>query len=149
MGQIHKFLGLTVAVNLRSMTPAEKRKAYLCDITYSTCSEVGFDYLRDNMVTRVEDRVLRELNFALVDEVDSILIDESRTPLIISGSQRQTANLYVNADRFVKRLHEDEDYEIDIKGKNIQLTEEGIQRTQRWSARHGTSGRNDGYCNGE
>ena len=131
MGQIHEFLGLTVAVNLRSMTPAEKRKAYLCDITYSTCSEVGFDYLRDNMVTRVEDRVLRELNFALVDEVDSILIDESRTPLIISGSQRQTANLYVNADRFVKRLHEDEDYEIDIKGKNIQLTEEGIAKAEK------------------
>ena len=131
MGQIHKFLGLTVAVNLRSMTPAEKRKAYLCDITYSTCSEVGFDYLRDNMVTRVEDRVLRELNFALVDEVDSILIDESRTPLIISGSQRQTANLYVNADRFVRRLHEDEDYEIDIKGKNIQLTEEGIAKAEK------------------
>lgn len=131
MGQIHKFLGLTVAVNLRSMTPAEKRKAYLCDITYSTCSEVGFDYLRDNMVTRVEDRVLRELNFALVDEVDSILIDESRTPLIISGSQRQTANLYVNADRFVKRLYEDEDYEIDIKGKNIQLTEEGIAKAEK------------------
>ena len=131
MGQIHKFLGLTVAVNLRSLTPAEKRKAYLCDITYSTCSEVGFDYLRDNMVTRVEDRVLRELNFALVDEVDSILIDESRTPLIISGSQRQTANLYVNADRFVKRLHEDEDYEIDIKGKNIQLTEEGIAKAEK------------------
>lgn len=131
MGQIHKFLGLTVAVNLRSMTPAEKRKAYLCDITYSTCSEVGFDYLRDNMVTRVEDRVLRELNFALVDEVDSILIDESRTPLIISGSQRQTANLYVNADRFVKRLHEDEDYEIDIKGKNIQLSEEGIAKAEK------------------
>ena len=131
MGQIHKFLGLTVAVNLRSITPAEKRKAYLCDITYSTCSEVGFDYLRDNMVTRVEDRVLRELNFALVDEVDSILIDESRTPLIISGSQRQTANLYVNADRFVKRLHEDEDYEIDIKGKNIQLTEEGIAKAEK------------------
>ena len=131
MGQIHKFLGLTVAVNLRSMTAAEKRKAYLCDITYSTCSEVGFDYLRDNMVTRVEDRVLRELNFALVDEVDSILIDESRTPLIISGSQRQTANLYVNADKFVKRLHEDEDYEIDIKGKNIQLTEEGIAKAEK------------------
>ena len=131
MGQIHKFLGLTVAVNLRSMTAAEKRKAYLCDITYSTCSEVGFDYLRDNMVTRVEDRILRELNFALVDEVDSILIDESRTPLIISGSQRQTANLYVNADRFVKRLHEDEDYEIDIKGKNIQLTEEGIAKAEK------------------
>ena len=131
MGQIHRFLGLTVGVNLRSMTAAEKRKAYLCDITYSTCSEVGFDYLRDNMVTRIEDRVLRELNFALVDEVDSILIDESRTPLIISGSTRQTANLYVNADRFVKKLHEEEDYEIDVKGKNIQLTEEGIRKAEK------------------
>ena len=131
MGKIHEFLGLTVGVNLRSMTPFEKRKAYLCDITYSTCSEVGFDYLRDNMVTRVEDRVLRELNFALVDEVDSILIDESRTPLIISGSTRQTANLYTSADRFVKKLNENEDYEIDIKGKNIQLTEEGIKKAEK------------------
>ena len=131
MGQIHRYLGLTVGVNLRSMTAAEKRKAYQCDITYSTCSEVGFDYLRDNMVTRIEDRVLRELNFALVDEVDSILIDESRTPLIISGSTRQTANLYVNADRFVKKLHEEDDYEIDVKGKNIQLTEEGIRKAEK------------------
>ena len=132
MGQIHRFLGLTVGVNLRSMTPFEKRKAYLCDITYSTCSEVGFDYLRDNMVTRVEDRVLRELNFALVDEVDSILIDESRTPLIISGSTRQTANLYVSADRFVRGLKEEEDYQIDIKGKNVQLTEEGIKKAEKY-----------------
>ena len=132
MGQIHRFLGLTVGVNLRSMTPFEKRKAYLCDITYSTCSEVGFDYLRDNMVTRVEDRVLRELNFALVDEVDSILIDESRTPLIISGSTRQTANLYVSADRFVRGLKEEEDYQVDIKGKNVQLTEEGIKKAEKY-----------------
>ena len=132
MGRIHTFLGLTVGVNLRSMTAAEKRKAYLCDITYSTCSEVGFDYLRDNMVTRIEDRVLRDLNFALVDEVDSILIDESRTPLIISGSTRQTANLYVNADKFVKKLSENEDYEIDVKGKNIQLTEEGISKAEKY-----------------
>ena len=131
MGQIHKFLGLTVGVNLRQMTAVEKRQAYLCDITYSTCSEVGFDYLRDNMVTSVNDRVLRELNFALIDEVDSILIDESRTPLIISGSTRQTANLYINADRFVKRLHENEDYEIDIKGNNIQLTENGIAKAEK------------------
>ena len=114
MGAIHRFLGLTVGLNVRAMTPSEKRKAYECDITYTTNSEVGFDYLRDNMVTRVEDRVLRELNFALVDEVDSILIDESRTPLIISGGERQTANLYINADRFVKRLKADEDYEIEI-----------------------------------
>ena len=131
MGKIHRFLGLTVGLNLRSMTPAEKRKAYECDITYTTNSEVGFDYLRDNMVTRVEDRVLRELNFALVDEVDSILIDESRTPLIISGGQKQTANLYINADRFVRRLTNDEDYIIDVKEKNVQLTEKGIAKGEK------------------
>ena len=132
MGAIHRFLGLTVGLNMRALTPSEKRKAYECDITYTTNAEVGFDYLRDNMVTRVEDRVLRELNFALVDEVDSILIDESRTPLIISGGERKTANLYINADRFVKRLKADEDYEIDIKGKNIQLTEEGIHKGEKY-----------------
>ena len=91
MGKIHEFLGLTVGLNKRELTPAQKRKAYECDVTYTTNAEVGFDYLRDNMVTRIEDRVLRELNFALVDEVDSILIDESRTPLIISGGQKKTA----------------------------------------------------------
>ncbi len=131
MGEIHRFLGLTVGLNLRAMTPAQKRQAYECDITYTTNSELGFDYLRDNMVTRVEDRVLRELNFALVDEVDSILIDESRTPLIISGGQRSTANLYLNADRFVKRLHPEEDYVIDIKDKNVQLTEEGVHKGEK------------------
>ena len=132
MGEIHRFLGLTVGLNLRQLTPSEKRKAYECDITYTTNAEVGFDYLRDNMVTRVEDRVLRPLNFALVDEVDSILIDESRTPLIISGGERQTASLYLQADRFVKHLKENEDYEIDIKGKNIQLTEEGVHKGERF-----------------
>ena len=131
MGQIHRFLGLTVGLNLRELTPAQKRKAYECDITYTTNSELGFDYLRDNMVTRIEDRVLRGLNFALVDEVDSILIDESRTPLIISGGERQTANLYINADRFVKRLKRDEEYVIDIKDKNVQLTEEGVRKAEK------------------
>ncbi|MBQ6126103.1 MAG: preprotein translocase subunit SecA, partial [Erysipelotrichaceae bacterium] len=131
MGAIHRFLGLTVGLNLRSMTPAEKRKAYECDITYTTNAEVGFDYLRDNMVTRVEDRVLRTLNFALVDEVDSILIDESRTPLIISGGEKKTANQYINADRFVKRLKKDEDYVIDVKDRNVQLTEEGVHKGER------------------
>lgn len=131
MGQIHRFLGLTVGLNLRQLTPAQKRQAYLCDVTYTTNAEVGFDYLRDNMVTRVEDRVLRPLNCAFVDEVDSILIDESRTPLIISGGERKTANQYLNADRFVKRLKENEDYTIDIKGKNIQLTEEGIAKGEK------------------
>ena len=131
MGQIHRFLGLSVGLNLRSMTPAQKRQAYECDITYTTNSELGFDYLRDNMVTRIEDRVLRELNFALVDEVDSILIDESRTPLIISGGEKATANQYINADRFVKRLHKDEDYVIDVKDRNVQLTEEGVHKGEK------------------
>ena len=132
MGQIHRFLGLTVGLNLRELTPSQKRDAYLCDITYTTNSEVGFDYLRDNMVTRKDDRVLRELNCALVDEVDSILIDESRTPLIISGGQRQTANLYINADKFVKKLTNETDYSIDVKGRTIQLTEEGVHKGEKF-----------------
>ena len=132
MGAIHRFLGLTVGLNKRELTPEQKRAAYECDITYTTNSEVGFDYLRDNMVTRVEDRVLRELNFALVDEVDSILIDESRTPLIISGGEKKTANLYLNADRFVRKIKAEEDYVIDIKGKNIQLTEEGVHKGEQF-----------------
>ena len=131
MGQIHRFLGLTVGLNMRQLTAAQKRAAYECDITYTTNSEVGFDYLRDNMVTRVEDRVLRPLNVAFVDEVDSILIDESRTPLIISGGEKKTANLYLNADRFVKRLKNEEDYTIDIKGQSIQLTEEGVAKAEK------------------
>ena len=131
MGDIHRFLGLTVGLNLRALTPQEKRKAYECDITYTTNSEVGFDYLRDNMVTRIEDRVLRELHFALVDEVDSILIDESRTPLIISGGEKRTANLYINADKFVKRIKKDEDYVIDIKDRNVQLSEEGVHKAEK------------------
>ncbi|MFV0552504.1 MAG: preprotein translocase subunit SecA [Anaerorhabdus sp.] len=131
MGQIHRFLGLTVGLNLRQLTPVQKRAAYLCDITYTTNAEAGFDYLRDNMVTRVEDRVLRPLNFALVDEVDSILIDESRTPLIISGGQKQTANLYIQADHFVKSLKEGEDYEIDVKAKAITLTDEGVAKAEK------------------
>ncbi len=131
MGQIHRWLGLTVGLNLRQLSKAQKRAAYACDITYTTNSELGFDYLRDNMVTRVEDRVQRELNFALVDEVDSILIDESRTPLIISGGQKQTANLYLQADRFVKRLKNNEDYEVDVKSRSVQLTEQGVFKAER------------------
>lgn len=131
MGEIHRYLGLTVGLNLRQLSPTQKRDAYLCDITYTTNAEAGFDYLRDNMVTRVEDRVLRPLHFALVDEVDSILIDESRTPLIISGGQKQTANLYIQADRFVKSLKESEDYEIDVKAKAITLTDEGVQKAEQ------------------
>ena len=130
MGIIHRFLGLTVGLNRQGLNPQQKKQAYSCDITYSTNSEIGFDYLRDNMVTRVEDRVLRGLNFALVDEVDSILIDESRTPLIISGGNKDTANLYLKADQFVKKLNEEEDYAIDIQSKSISLTEEGISKAE-------------------
>ena len=132
MGQIHRFLGLTVGLNLRSLAPVNKRKAYECDITYTTNSELGFDYLRDNMVTKKEDRVLRPLNFALVDEVDSILVDESRTPLIISGGKKETKNLYQRADKFAKSLREEESYVIDIKGKTIQLTEDGIAQAEAY-----------------
>ena len=131
MGEIHRFLGLTVGTNLRQLTATQKREVYLCDITYTTNSEVGFDYLRDNMVTRVEDRVLRPLHFALIDEVDSILIDESRTPLIISGGQREGARLYEQADRFVKKLNEGADYVIDQKSRSVQLTEAGVEKAER------------------
>ena len=141
MGQIHRFLGLTVGLNLRQLSPAQKRAAYNCDITYTTNSELGFDYLRDNMVKNAKDRVQRGLNFALVDEVDSILIDESRPPLIISGGMRQTANLYLQADRFAKSLHEqisegDEvikpgEYEVDVKSRTVQLTEAGVARAEK------------------
>ena len=131
MGQIYRFLGLTVGVNLRQLTKFQKKQAYACDITYTTNSELGFDYLRDNMVTNINDRVLRGLNFALVDEVDSILIDESRTPLIISGGQKQTANLYLQADRFAKKLNKEEDYEIDARSKTVTLTEAGVSKAER------------------
>ncbi|MEG0823245.1 MAG: preprotein translocase subunit SecA [Erysipelotrichaceae bacterium] len=130
MGKIHEFLGLSVSVNKRDLTTFYKRKAYACDITYTTNSELGFDYLRDNMVTKKEERVMRGLNVAIVDEVDSILIDESRTPLIISGGARQTANLYKQADTFAKRLSE-EDYEIDEKTKAIQLSEQGVTTAEK------------------
>ena len=131
MGRIYRWLGLTVGLNIREMSKKEKREAYASDITYTTNSELGFDYLRDNMVTDIHDRVQRGLNFALVDEVDSILIDESRTPLIISGGQKQTANLYLQADRFAKRLKENEDYEIDVRSKTIQLTDKGVNKAEK------------------
>ncbi len=130
MGAIHRFLGLTVDVNIRSKSAAQKRKAYECDVTYTTNAEIGFDYLRDNMVVDVKERVLRNLEYAIVDEVDSILIDESRTPLIISGGQKQTANLYQQANRFVRKLVEGEDYEIDVKAKTVQLTESGVAKAE-------------------
>ena len=130
MGSIFKFLGLTVGLNLRELSPEEKRQAYECDILYSTNNELGFDYLRDNMVVKKEKRVQRPLNFCIVDEVDSILIDEARTPLIISGGVMQSANLYIDADRFVKGLNENEDYIMDEKSKAISLTEEGSRKAE-------------------
>lgn len=133
MGKVHKFLGLTVGVSLSGMDYAAKRKAYDCDITYLTNNEAGFDYLRDNMVVRKEDRVARGYNFAIVDEVDSILIDEARTPLIISGRGMKSSEVYQSAQRFAKTLKED-DYEIDLKSKAINLTESGIAKAERYFA---------------
>ena len=131
MGQIYRFLGLTVGVNLREKTTSEKKEAYLCDITYTTNSELGFDYLRDNMATDMEHRVLRGLNFCIVDEADSILIDESRTPLIISGGARASASQYTVADRFVKALKKNVDFEIDVKDKTVNLTDSGNSKADR------------------
>lgn len=131
MGEIHRFLGLSVGCNLRALSANDKRKVYECDITYTTNSEVGFDYLRDNMVTNVDQRVLRPLNFALIDEVDSILIDESRTPLIISGGSKEGAKQYEASDKFAKKLNEGADYVVDIKSKTAQLTEEGVAKAER------------------
>ena len=140
MGQLYKWLGLTVGLNLNAMSPDEKREAYSCDVTYSTNSELGFDYLRDNMVVYKEQMVQRELNYAIIDEVDSILIDEARTPLIISGEAEQANGDYIRADRFVKTLQEDKsdddadddkdygDYKIDWPTKTISLTRTGIQK---------------------
>ncbi|KJY58837.1 Protein translocase subunit SecA [Lactobacillus kimbladii] len=140
MGQLYKWLGLTVGLNLNAMSPDEKREAYSCDVTYSTNGELGFDYLRDNMVVYKEQMVQRELNYAIIDEVDSILIDEARTPLIISGEAEQANGDYIRADRFVKTLQEDKsdddadddkdygDYKIDWPTKTISLTRTGIQK---------------------
>jgi len=130
MGQIFKFLGLTVGVNGRELSPEEKKEAYNSDILYSTNNEIGFDYLRDNMVVRKEDRVQRGLNFAIVDEVDSVLIDEARTPLIISGGSMHTSNQYMDAQRFVEKLKENEDFNIDEKTQSISLTDEGSKKCE-------------------
>ena len=132
MGQIFEFLGLTVGTNLRDLSPAEKRERYNCDILYSTNNEIGFDYLRDNMVVRKEDRVQRSLNFAIVDEVDSVLIDEARTPLIISGGAMHSNNQYMDAQRFVRDLKENEDFIIDEKTKSINLTDEGSKKCEKF-----------------
>jgi len=131
MGNIHRFLGLTVGTNLRSLSSKEKREQYECDILYTTNNELGFDYLRDNMVVRGENRVQRPLNFAIIDEVDSVLIDEARTPLIISGGEMKSARLYTDADSFVKSLKKEEDYIYDEKTKAVSLTEEGVKKGEQ------------------
>ena len=132
MGELYSWLGLSVGINLAAKSPMEKKEAYLCDITYSTNSEIGFDYLRDNMVVRAENMVQRPLNYALVDEVDSILIDEARTPLIVSGANAvETSQLYHMADHFVKSLDKD-DYIIDIQSKTIGLSDSGIDKAESY-----------------
>lgn len=132
MGELYSWLGLSVGINLAAKSPLEKREAYNCDITYSTNSEIGFDYLRDNMVVRAEDMVQRPLNYAVVDEVDSILIDEARTPLIVSGPQgSETNQLYFLADNFVKSLDK-EDYIIDVPSKTICLSDTGIDKAEKF-----------------
>lgn len=131
MGKLFTFLGLTVGVSMANMSPSDKREAYKCDITYSTNNELGFDYLRDNMATNINDRVCRGYHFAIVDEVDSILIDEARTPLIISGMGVKSSDTYKTASRFVKGLAET-DYEIDEKEKAIRLTEDGVAKAEKF-----------------
>ena len=131
MGDIYRFLGLTVGVNTRELSAKEKQEAYNCDILYSTNNEIGFDYLRDNMVITKEDRVQRPLNFAIIDEVDSVLIDEARTPLIISGGQMNSANLYLDADHFAKGLKVEDDYVYDEKTKAVTLTEKGSEKAEK------------------
>lgn len=131
MAELYEFLGLSVGLNLNSKTTTEKREAYACDITYCTNNELGFDYLRDNMVNYAEERVMRPLNFAIIDEVDSILIDEARTPLIISGEAEKSTSLYTQANVFAKMLKSEDDYNYDEKTKAVQLTEQGIDKAER------------------
>ncbi|TMN21347.1 preprotein translocase subunit SecA [Lentibacillus cibarius] len=132
MGELYNFLGLTVGLNGNGMTKEEKREAYYSDITYGTNNEFGFDYLRDNMVLYKEQMVQRPLNFAIIDEVDSILIDEARTPLIISGTAQKSATMYQQANAFVRTLKHETDYTYDEKTKGVQLTEEGINKAERY-----------------
>ena len=132
MGEIHRFLGLTVGTNLRDLSPEQKKEVYNCDILYSTNNELGFDYLRDNMVVRKENRVQRPLNFVIIDEADSVLIDEARTPLIISGGELKSASLYKDADAFAKSLKIENDFLYDEKTKGVTLTEEGVKKAEKW-----------------
>ena len=131
MGEIYRYLGLTVGINYRELTPQDKKAAYDCDILYSTNNEIGFDYLRDNMVIKAKDRVMRPLNFAIIDEVDSVLIDEARTPLIISGGSMKSANLYIQTDKFAKTLKENKGYIYDEKTKAVALDQEGIEKAEK------------------
>lgn len=131
MGQVYNWLGLSVGLNKRELTKLEKKAAYACDVTYTTNSEVGFDYLRDNMVKNAKDKVLRGLHFALIDEADSILIDESRTPLIISGGTREEPAVYVQADQFAKSLVKGRDYEVDERSRSVQMTDYGVTRAEK------------------
>jgi len=132
MGELYNFLGMTVGLNINSLSSEEKRAAYACDITYSTNNELGFDYLRDNMVVYRHQMVQRPLNYAIVDEVDSILIDEARTPLIISGQAEKSTALYIRADNFVKKLKEEDDFKIDLQSKTIGFTEQGIEKAEEY-----------------
>ena len=132
MGNIYRFLGLTVGINFRESSPQEKKAAYNCDILYTTNNELGFDYLRDNMVVKAENRCQRPLNFVIIDEVDSVLIDEARTPLIISGGKMESANLYIEADRFVKKLKENNGYIYDEKTKVVTLDQKGIEEGEKY-----------------
>jgi len=132
IGDLFRWLGLTVGLNQRDLTKDEKREAYLCDILYSTNNEIGFDYLRDHMVIYKEQITQRPLNYAIIDEVDSILIDEARTPLIISGGAKSVASQYLQANAFVRNLDEDEDFEIDIKTKSVTLSEKGMSRAEKY-----------------
>ncbi|MCG0675661.1 preprotein translocase subunit SecA [Lactiplantibacillus plantarum] len=132
MGELYNWLGMSVGINGAEKSPEEKRAAYNADITYSTNGEIGFDYLRDNMVVYREDMVQRPLNFAIIDEVDSILIDEARTPLIISGQSEGTTGMYKRADRFAKTLTKDEDYKVDLESKTVALLDEGIRKAEKY-----------------
>jgi preprotein translocase subunit SecA len=130
MGKIYKFLGLSVGLIVHDMEPDERRQSYACDITYGTNNEYGFDYLRDNMVIFREQMVQRELSYAIIDEVDSILIDEARTPLIISGQAEKSTEMYTRANRFTSRLRNETDYDVDEKRRVVTLTEEGVKKAE-------------------
>jgi len=132
MGQLYTFLGLTVGLNLNALSKEEKQAAYACDVTYGTNNELGFDYLRDNMVLYKEQKVQRPLHYAVIDEVDSILIDEARTPLIISGSAQKSTQLYIQANAFVRVLKKEDDYTYDEKTKGVQLTEDGMSKAEQY-----------------